>query len=588
MTQTRHDQAARPARAGEQADEEGLLAPVLRHWKLCLLAPVGLAVAAYLAGMLLPRQYRAEAVVASSAVEFGQDELSLQPLPAADLASFFRDPEAIEAVRQRLKLGEAGCTESQFLAAVTVTSPREGQTVAIAVELNDAALAAEAATALAREGSARHSRTMTALHDAMVRKLRDEKHGADKRLAALADAEDDLARFEADAKIETLRSRVSAHASLRAEREMRLERLAVDLDITEAKAAAYEKELAEGLLAERYRAEIARKAGLASALEELKKVEDELAASGMEWEVESLQEQASVALALRGERRRRRATLEVQLAVVRKEIAELESSLKARPRTLDLERKLVDSPALQQILSKLSGQPAAKLTELDLSVSVLNPTYSSLEAALARARVEESKLVTEQAEIDAALDRFETDWPVLKKKIIALSQRLRPEQHRRKLAGARFSAAGDALAEAEAVLSAIYLPAARRLIDTQKRRRDLLAEKTVMQKAKADAENALGLLQEELAETEKRLREKRYARDKARQAADGALAGLRRVESIPIWPPQSLTVLPAAVPASASWPKKRYFAVGALVVGFFLAWAGALVLDRRRSAGERA
>jgi uncharacterized protein involved in exopolysaccharide biosynthesis len=60
------------------------------------------------------------------------------------------------------------------------------------------------------------------------------------------------------------------------------------------------------------------------------------------------------------------------------------------------------------------------------------------------------------------------------------------------------------------------------------------------------------------------------------------------VESIPIWPPQSLTVLPAAVPASASWPKKRYFAVGALVVGFFLAWAGALVLDRRRSAGERA
>ena len=140
-------------------DHFGTLA---KHWKLCFIAPLVLAVAAYIALAFAPKTYRGHAVVTATAIDYGAGSMNLRKVPTSSLKWFFQDSELIGAVIEEFRLDEYGITKARFLtSSLQIRSPRNTDTIELAVFMPTAELARDVAKALAEKGAANYEKHMT-------------------------------------------------------------------------------------------------------------------------------------------------------------------------------------------------------------------------------------------------------------------------------------------------------------------------------------------------------------------------------------------------------------------------------------------
>jgi capsular polysaccharide biosynthesis protein len=548
--------------------------------KLCFLLPVGLGVVSALIALLLPKTYSATCVVTATAIEYGSDRVGMTRLEPGDLLSFYRDPAVAEDVLDQLGLGgQDGLSPAELLESrVSVSTPRKSSLLEITAEMPTPSEAVALADAIAEKGSARYTSQMRAQYDDLLRKQEAAWKAAQTEYLRV---EEQLSEFEAQAGIETLRAQAAVQLVHRTQLDTRLAEIRLELDVLGAKLALYEGELSDGKAAEEFRSTLTRNADLAQATKELHRIEDEVLASRLELRVEELKEQITTALAMRAERIRKRVNLEVDLVANRKKLEELTRSLEDSPGTIRLSRRLVDSPALQQALSERSGEAMEGLAGLDLSVTVLNPTHSMLEASLEEAKTRESRVLAELAELRKLDAEAQKELPDLGKQLTAAQQELRPKSHQRELARANFGATTQAVTEAQSVLQSVYLPMARRLVDAQSRCRILESEQRVVSSSKEVCESRIEELQAALALSESGLRRLVFARDQARSAAGSASSALQEARNVPVWPPQQLTITPASSPGRPSSPKVGLIALLTLLGSCLVTWTAAIAMDGR-------
>ena len=569
-------------RAAVQIDALGVL---MRRWWLCLLAPVLLAIATFFALALAPRTYRAEATVASVAIDLGGGNIGMTSLPAKGLTPFFENADVIEGVIAELGLNEAPYRYGPDMfrrRVLHVSAGRNTNTVTIFAELPTPDLARDVANAVARAGAEKYAKEMAVEYATMLTKL---KKGASKAADNLKTAEKALAAFEATAGIELLRDRIAMRRRLLLEWESRLENALTDAAVVRGQIAVRRKELKEGELAGTFQSVIAQKANWKQAVAELMKIEDKLLESGLEPRIDKLQAEIALTTELRLSHVRRTETLDIDLGAIRGKIARLAQSLKETPPTVALKRKLVDVPALQQVLSRLSGKEVEKLMDMSLTFAVLNPTHSAIETDVSASRAEESRLLAETAGLTRAIRECDARLPALRRELHQARQALRPLGHSRTLAQGKATASRGAINEAQGVLKAVYLPAARSIVEGQTRLASLNAEAAELGNKTDEAEGWLKANREKLATQDRTYRQLIFERDRARELAGAATSSLRQIESVPVWPLQQLTTIPASAPAGAHSPRRSRIAFLVLVVSFLLAWGVGLRMDKKGRAG---
>jgi len=560
--------------------EPTLFTSLLRHWKLCLASPVAVGIAAYLVTFALPKSYTAEARVMSAAIDFGGQQIGLRALSARGLEGFFRRPENVEEVIRRFGLDQQyGYDAARFLdEAVEIEVPREADTVMIRAELPVAALSRDVAEAIARRGVASYVTEMVAEYERMEEKLQERASSTE---GEYKQAEQELSRLQGETAPEVLRSRLDAGLEQWAAWHARRDALELEIAVLAAQADVHRKELEGGALAESFRKSLTQRARLNEALSELGRIEEELLEERLESQVAAVEQRIATEQELRGTYLRARAQQTVDLAGAKEKVARLSAALAEIPQVIELRSRLVDDPALQQFLAGLTGEGMDRLAGIALTTTALNPAHYALASALEGSRGEQGRLTGSLAETDRRLAEAEGSLAELETQLVALRQKLRPGLNRRELAEARIEAARNAAKEAEDVLSAVYVPAARGLLDVERQRAMLAAEMEQVGGALKAGGKKAEQLRIELAQKESRLREQERLRDAAKRAALEAADHLRRLESVPIWPPQRLTVIPPVVPEAASRPKRLRIAVAAFGVAFVLAWGVAVLMDRR-------
>jgi len=135
----------------------------------------------------------------------------------------------------------------------------------------------------------------------------------------------------------------------------------------------------------------------------LKDAEAALESFQKEADIEIVRKQQEVCLGRMAELQSQRTRVEADLAAAAGDLASLEKDLRQQPEKLKTARTLVEDPAYQQALAKLSRADIDALLGINMQSEQLNPTYSFLQQKLAETRRDVAGLTARKHELDRLL-----------------------------------------------------------------------------------------------------------------------------------------------------------------------------------------
>jgi len=156
----------------------------------------------------------------------------------------------------------------------------------------------------------------------------------------------------------------------------------------------------------------------------LKDAEAALESFQKEADIEIVRKQEEVCLARMAELQSQRTRVEADLAAAAGDLASLEKDLRQQPETLKTARTLVEDPAYQQALAKLSRADIDALLGINMQSEELNPTYSFLQQALAEAHRDAAGLTARKHELDRLLAENDQTLPKVQNELTEKTTRL--------------------------------------------------------------------------------------------------------------------------------------------------------------------
>ena len=564
------------------------LGTLRRHWKACVVVPAIAAVATFVfAALAMTRTYTATAVVASAGLRYGSQETNLQQMPEAALAVFFREGKIGDEIVKRFQLADKyGYKELNAFASITV--PRNTGTVRISVTLPSAELARDVANELADRGRTEFVGQMRKQHEGMAANIKTE---AKQTQAAYQKAEKALEEFNRTEGPVVLAAQVSQWRTLLAARELKVIKLEAEVSVLDSRIAMYAQEWEKiaGKIASRAPT-LAKDPFLQQDAADLDRIESRLVEFRKDNQPQALQDRIEILRDIRSTYLSGQAAVKTRLAGARAKQRKLRAELAGEPPMVKLDRRLVDSPALQQTAAKLSKTPQQELMDLDLSVSALNPTHTEIKRALVASQAEESKLVSELHELTEAAKQNEDLLKELTDELNRKTFQLDRLKLEHDVVSKYFTRLLDSARASRLNINTLRLEALRETMADRKKKMILEAELATRQLLLEGAKTKLGALETRLFEAERKLSEMTFDRDKARSTAGGVAGALQEWRNVPMWSPQTLYVLPAAIPTSPAGPRKMRMAGITLVVSFLVVYAVVGWLDgrvgKRRLAAE--
>jgi len=234
---SQQDEQSRTRPGSQSFDYFGIL---FRHKRLCLLAPIALTAVACLVSFLLPKWYLGEAVVVISGMRRGQNEIETTLLSTREVARIFQNGSVISQVIKDFQLdADYGLDREMFeRRLLSVDVPRVGNTVSVEVKMPTPQLAREVTNKLVTSARDEFLQQLRARYTELLENLQNESSSTRKKLE---EAEDELQEFEAEAKIETLRRRVSVQQKLLASQDRQRAELEISLSGVRDRIKTYEE-----------------------------------------------------------------------------------------------------------------------------------------------------------------------------------------------------------------------------------------------------------------------------------------------------------------------------------------------------------
>ena len=156
----------------------------------------------------------------------------------------------------------------------------------------------------------------------------------------------------------------------------------------------------------------------------MKEAQAALATFEKEADIEIVRKQEEVSLDRLGNLQAQRTKVEADLAAVTGDLASLDKDVRQQPPTLKTSRTLVEDPAYQQALAKLSRADINALLGINMQSEQLNPTYSFLQQKLAEDHREAAGLTARKRELDRLLAENDKQLAELQNELTEKTTRL--------------------------------------------------------------------------------------------------------------------------------------------------------------------
>lgn len=542
------------------------LRSVSRHWKLCVLPAIVVALGSYAASYLFPKSYQAQAVVASINVDYGSNEMNLRGLPLRALAEFFRQGQTVSEVMAKFNLDKPPYNydlDGFYREVLTVEATKLNETIVVQARINSSELAQQVANEIARRGCENYRTEMQTQYKAMLKYMEDEAAASGKQLAQ---AEADLEKQQLDARIDTLRNQVRVQLELQASRSHRR------ASIVEEMASL------QGLLNKQQATTWEDNPFIKDANKTLRQAEDDLVKFEDANRVKPLRKEVDVQLASLGDRVRRIGQLGIEIAYTAEKIKCLEAKLAAEPVTIKTDRQLARDPLLQQTLAKLLGKPVPELADLNMIQSQVNPVYSSVKHDLITAQ---GQYAADTVELTATIQEQKD----AQDKLASMQQQLTHAEYQQRDLTLKRDMAIELVKAAVNDAASGKNPANRSsmMLAEVRGRQDILKTDLASLEASSKIEQEeLPALQEQLVRAERQQRELTFKRDSAQESAKAALLALEDKKLRTMLPPQLLNVIPAAQPTEPVGPKRLQYSMLGMLASLLLTACIAVWMDRPR------
>ena len=546
-----------------------------RKWTLLGSVFIISGVLGYGLALLLPKTYRAEATVI---LPNAQAALAArgQVLPVSDVARIFRSPELARQAIERLGLGRKyGLTPHSLSEEhLRVQVARDSQSVVVAVGLPEAEAAREATDFIAQEGAKQFTAIAQGVYGAILEGLNESYQQADKScLAATAK----LASLQALKQPESLRIRAVKMREQVSEWDTKLAQTQFEIQSGKRQVEAYTKSVNAGDQAASFGEAMLKNPLRETALGILQTAETAMTQHQAQIGLEQLRMQTETLLVLQSQRQGELGMLRSTLAAQQARLASLRNSLKDLPKTVSLDRLLVDSPELQQALASNLKKQLPELLALKLHETVLNPTYDAVNSGLLLGLAEEEQFKGRIKSLQEEIKADEERLPELQGRLLAGEQKLRLLEMQRDLAGKLVEATAK---YKNATLTSLNQKAADRLVEFQAQVGGQLAEAAALEEALTSRRASLRELEGSLAEVEREVRNLESTIDVCAKQL-GGISDARvqvRIESQRV--AHLAEVIPADLPDRPSWPREGLMALVVAIAATLVAWLG---LVRRES-----